>query len=232
MPGGRGSGGPAGPARALTSTVNGPFPDATDTSATSPVIAHRTSRASWARATRSARAHPAARPSAQWSAAASAARSAPPAARCLTTTACPRASTMPNTTHSTAIAPTLQTVADPRSEPRARPRPTRRPQSGGRTPLSDAPPPAGRAGRPRPTDHRPQGSPGVPVAVALPHTAARTSRSRRSRVRALMFPPPPSLPRSAPPPRRPPPAGRTAARAAPAAWPRRPHAPVRPRGSP
>ncbi len=110
-------GGPAGPARALTSASNGPRPAATDTSETSPSTVHRTRRVPCAPATRPARAHAFAVPSVHRSAAASAARSAPPAARCRTTTACPRARTAPKTTHSTAMTPTLQTVAEPRSDP-------------------------------------------------------------------------------------------------------------------
>ena len=57
--------GPAGPARALTSAVNGPRPEAAVTSEISPTIAHRTSRAPWSRATPSARAQATTGPSAQ-----------------------------------------------------------------------------------------------------------------------------------------------------------------------
>ncbi|WP_425581036.1 hypothetical protein, partial [Streptomyces thermoalcalitolerans] len=50
------SGGLAGPALALTSAMKGPHANTAVTSEVSPVIAHRTSRAPCARATRSARA--------------------------------------------------------------------------------------------------------------------------------------------------------------------------------
>ncbi len=245
------AGGPAGPARALTSASNGPRPAATDTSETSPATVHRTRRVPCAPATRPARAQASVVPSIHRSAAASAARSAPPAARCRTTTACPRVRTTPKTTHSTAMAPTLQTVAEPRSEPcpeyRCRPghRAGFRPP-GRRRPLSRRRPPSRRrphpgpaswpAGTARTPSHSPPARrsgprPGGPAPrpPSCPRPRARPlRRPRRSRIPCFTCPPPPSPPRPPPPP----PVPRRAARAEAGAWPRRPHEPASPPGSP
>ncbi|QCX78210.1 hypothetical protein C9F11_22940 [Streptomyces sp. YIM 121038] len=77
--------GVAGPARDLTSVVNGPSSAAAVTSDTWPRTSHLTIRVPCARATRPARAQASSGPAVQWSAAASAARSAAPPARCRAT---------------------------------------------------------------------------------------------------------------------------------------------------